>query len=253
MSSKGGGTSKNVSIPSSPLITSPLGVAFNNLFGVPVSFKHKNKFNPQGDAFAISGDVGSEGKTNIAPQIFEPEDFLALKDQLDPVPESIFEQLGRSNLLGSQALFEDLVPTVRDISSTGLRTDIAPIVEREQNRFSQEIIPELANQFGFLGGGGSVLSSDFGAAAAREASNLGFNLGGIQAELDEAAAGRRLQGVQLQEELATTAASFPVALGRDILSLSEANFDQTLLQRPGGQLLNFFNNLICSSGEHLPR
>jgi len=244
MASSGGGESSNKSTPSSPLITSPLGVAFNNIFGVPTSFKEKPWWGGQGDAFMISGNVGEEGGTNIAPQIFDENSFASLTDQLDPVPQSIFSQLGELNLLGAQDLFADLVPTVKDISSTGLRTDISPIAAREENRFFNEIIPELAGQFAQLGGGSSVLTSDFGAAAAREGSNLAFNLGGLQSQLDENAADRRLAGVELQQQLGTTAASFPVALGKDILALNEANFDQELLFRPGGQFLNFLNNLV---------
>lgn len=243
--------SENKSTPRDPEFTNPLGLAFMNLFGVPVSF------NPKNQSFGISGDIGQQGSSLFAHRMFGPDDFGLLRDQLGPVQDSPFANLALQNLPGADQAFGSAIDflnqsVIPGLDRAGQVTDIAPIQAQQMRLFNQQIVPELANQFGFLGGGGqNLLSSDFGAAVAREGGNIATNLGALQFQAEEAAADRMLQAGQIGAGVATTLgglgaqrAAFPTALGQDLLALQEQNLDFQLLNRPGGLLLNFLNNLM---------
>jgi hypothetical protein len=240
MGSGGESEQDSKSAPSKPLQTNPLGIAFGELFGQNFGF------DPSRAGFVLAGDDPADYVDKTANQIFNADSFNVLTDQLDPVANSPFGDLATQNMLSMNDLFQnELIPGATEMANTGFRTDLDPIIKQQMAQFQNQMVPELANQFGFLGGGGqNRLSSDFGAATANAAGGIATNLGSLQVDADEAAAGRRAEGIGLAGELSQLSAAFPAALGSDILSLNEQNFDQTLLGRPGGQLMNLLNNLM---------
>ena len=239
MGAGGSSNQSSQSAPSRPIYTNPLGIAFGNLFGQNYDFNKKR------GGFRL-GTPGGDDEAGFANQIFGPDMFDSLGDQLDPVDNSLFADMATQNLGITNDLFQNtLLPGAEELASTGFRTDLAPITAQSLRLFNEEIIPGLANQFGMLGGGGqNQLSSDFGAAAAREGAGIATDLGALNVQLSESAADRRTQGLGLAGELGQMSAAFPSALGSDILALNEQNFDFSLLQREGGQLMNLFNNLM---------
>ncbi len=262
MAQTGSSSQKSDSKPVSPSLTNPLDIAFSNLFGQQFSFGQPGRKMHEGNrAFFLSNDPGDVDPGGaLAPQIFGPDTFSTLLDQLAPVQNSGFGALANQNLHGanecygntSELLQNELSPGAYNVTNNGLPTDLDPIIAQQLNQFRSQMIPELANQFGFLGGGGqNRLSSDFGAAAANAAGGIATNLGALQVDLDEASAERQLSGLQLAgqfgqllPEIGQLSAAFPAALGSDILSLEEQNFDFNLLQRQGGQFMNLLNNLV---------
>lgn len=237
MASAGGGgsksSSKQSSRPSTPIFSTPLGPTFNNLFGVPT------RMSKRGGGFVVAGAPGSgKGSFDFANQLFSPESFDMLGDQLAPVQGG--DQFAPAALQGfDQALGlfdENIFPALQELTSTGFRTSAEPIAQQQLERFQQEVVPGLAEQFSFLGGGGSVLSSDFGAAAAREGGNILSDIGALQVGLDEAAAGRRQAGLGEAALLGTQRAALPLDFG-------EAFRQEELAGRPGGQLLSFLDQL----------
>jgi hypothetical protein len=245
--------SKNESEPRDPEFTNPLGLAFLNLFGIPTGWAEDNA------SFGITGNVGAPGASTFAPRLFTPDMFNRLTDQLDPVPMSEFERMARQGVQGADNAFgsamglfqNSLFPAVGRAAS-GKPTDIQPIIDQQMRMFRNQIMPEISNQFGFLGGGGqNQLTGDFGESLARAGGDIATNLGALRFQAEESAADRMLQALQFGGNIGTgfanlgaQRAAFPAALGSDIFALSQQNFDQQLLQRPGGQLLNFFNNLM---------
>lgn len=255
MTSVGSSGQTSESRPTKPIFTNPLDLAFSGLFG------QRFKYDANKGGFRVQRPDGEQPVGGgFSGQIFSPEMFGSLLDQLQPVDQSIFSQMATENLQGANNLFgstidlfqNQLLPSAQNIANTGLPTNLDPIIAQSMNLFNQEIVPELANQFGFLGGGGqNILSGDFGAALAREGGNIATDLGALQVDLDEASAGRQLEGLnlagqfgQILPELGQLSAAFPAALGSDILALDEQNFDLSLLQTEGGQLMNLLNNLV---------
>jgi len=86
---------------------------------------------------------------------------------------------------------EGLIPTAQELGETGFRTDIGPAQDYALNLFEREMVPELAERFGSPQGGSG--SRD---AYLRAAGDVSSELGAMQVALDEAAAARRLQGLQ---------------------------------------------------------
>jgi hypothetical protein len=130
---------------------------------------------------------------------------------------------------------QNLIPGAQNLANTGFRTDIDPIRQQMLNEFRNVMVPELANQFGSLGGGGQAISSDFGGALAREGSNLYTNLGAIQAQLDEASAGRRVEGLGLGGQFGQ--------------GLTQVGAAQTGLGQAGGELGVNFGQLGLAEGQ----
>lgn len=243
------------SAPTRPVFTDPLSLAFQGLFGTG-----DFRFSQRQGGFIMADPGDNRIIDPFASQIFGDQNFASLGDQLNPVGQSPFSQLATQNLFGADQAFSDtidffqntLLPEATNIGQTGLPTDIDSIIAQQMNQFNQQIIPDLANQFAFLGGGGNnILSSDFGAAAANAGGDLSANLGALQFQADESAAERQLQGLQLAgafgqtiPDLAQIQAALPAAVGSDILSLDEQNFDLSLLQQPGGQFMNLLSNLL---------
>ena len=244
-----------LSYPLPPVYTSPAGSLVNNLFGVPT------RYDPTRGGFTISGApgggggggqgdfwnnlMGGSGGFNFANPIFTPDSFAVLRDQLDPVGDSPFLSQALGGLDSALGLYDEtLLPGVRDLANTGFRTDVSPIAEQMLRQFQGELIPGLAEKFSFLGGGGQTLSSDFGAAAARAGGDLFSDIGALQVGADEAAAGRRVGGLELGGLLGQERAALPLEVGAGAIGIENMWQNFILSQRPGGQLISFIERLL---------
>lgn len=135
---------------------------------------------------------------------------------------------------------EGLFPFLEDFVATGRPTDITPIADAEINRLLTETAPSLAENFaGLLG------SSGFENALARAGGDVGFNLGAIQAQLDEAATGRALEALGIApgifEAPSNLLAGFAEALG----SSGQRFRERKESARPGGRILQFLPALLA--------
>jgi len=240
-------TSINESEPRNPEFTNPLSLAFANLFGMGTAFNsdtntymltgaqstdpsQQTKTDWMGNQYTVQDGEFKQGNAQFANQIFTPDTFNALTDQLNPVTQGGGSQNVRSALDSFSGFSQDL-------AKTGFKTDIDPIRQQMLREFQQQTVPDLANQFSTLGGGGqNAPFSDFNQAAIRAGGDMFTNLGALDFQASESAADRRQQGLSFLGQMP--------GLESDALALQEQNFDFQLLSRPGGQLLNFFNNLM---------
>jgi hypothetical protein len=249
--------SSQKSEPSEPIFSSPLGPAFNNLFGIPM------RYDPKRGGFEVGGQPGTNlsdpnnfewrGRKeasqewdqgtgrDFAPQIFGPETFGVLADQLAPTGGAGMTGYAAQAQQGLDQMInlfdQSILPGLEELVGTGFRTDATPIAEQMLRQFQQETIPGLAEQYSFLGGGGSTLSSDFGAAASRAGGDIFSNIGGLQTQLDEAASGRRMEGMELASILGSERVAAPLEAAGAIRA-------EELAARPGGQLLSFLEQLM---------
>lgn len=177
----------------------------------------------------ISGSRTSGGKTipggESAPfsgRAFFPEDFLSLRDQLE-APENLlpggFGQDIISQALSNLGIFQNtIIPGAQELAETGFRTSASDLI-------SNDILPQLREENILLGGQG--FESDFQANALRQALSA-------QVGLDEAAAGRRTQGLSLFQQLA----GFPLDFGADLAEFEDIEQQREVGNRPGSQILN---------------
>ena len=201
-----------------------------------------------GSAFGGSQAGGSSGKSASQPltqpppdqgqfanQVFFPEDFGPLRDQLDPALSLLDpETFGSERLAGASQIFDESVtPGLRELAETGFRTDISPIVAAEQNRLLRETVPSIRE---LAAANTGAFSTDFQRNLLGAGSDLGFNLGALQAELDEAAAGRRVGGLQL-------ASGLPLEFASDVLGFQEEARASEFSGRPGTQVTTLLNTL----------
>lgn len=154
--------------------------------------------------------------------------LTAPRNQLQKTEKRLFEE--------SEPLFREvqdlLTGPIRDplleLLSTGFRTDIAPIVAGEQYRLANETAPGLAERFS-----GALQGSGFANSLAQAGEDLGMYLGEKQVELDEAASGRRVQGLNMAPGLFTA----PLDLQTGYAQAMGAAGDRWLARHPGARQL----------------
>ena len=188
--------------------------------------------------------LGSIARGGFAPQIFQPADFLGLRNMLAPTGRNILQELaGPIGMLGAEGL-GGIVDSSQNALTQGLdsgfRTDMQPIIEAEKRRFSRETVPGLMEQYAGLTGGFSSATSS---GLANAASDLGISLGSQQAQFDEAASNRRLQSMSV----APSIAGMPFGLGSQALGLGSQIQEDQYLSRPEIQLMRTLSNLFSFS------
>lgn len=170
---------------------------------------------------------GSQFTGDFASQVFGPGSFEPIADLL--TMENPFA--GVAGALGAQGSIESLTSgllgTLNEGLETGFRTDIDPIREAALRDFQQEIIPGISEQFATQTGS---FSSDFLGAQTRAGADLFSELGALQTQLDEAAAGRRTD----LTALAPGVLQAPAEIAGGLLNLGA----QLNLETPGGRALN---------------
>lgn len=114
-------------------------------------------------------------------------------------------QLGPGIQSGIENL-EGLAPFAQELVETGFETDLQPIVDLEQRRFGRETIPGLAERFPSLGLSGSGAQGLLSSAGV----DLGTELGSLQVALDEASAGRRVQGLGIAPSIFAAPSTFGI-------------------------------------------
>lgn len=234
-------TSESQQAPAPPVAFNPLTGVLLNLFGVPTRLDTGRGGivvgNPRGGDPAIGfGGRGTPppGQGQFANQVFGPEDFDVLRDQLDPLINLLGPAFAGGRLTDATQLFdESVIPGLRELAETGFRTDIAPIVAAEQNRLQSETVPSIRE---LAAANTGPFSTDFQRNLLGAGSSLGFNLGALQAELDEASAGRRAGGLSLASEL-------PLSFASDVLGFQEEARASEFAGRPGTQAANLLQSL----------
>lgn len=164
-------------------------------------------------------DVFSRGATAAA----QTGDFSLLPAEIyDPYRQAT---TGIDQLLGAAQ------PVVSALIESGLPVDIAPLVAGAQSRFSNLLVPEIAERFSPEQGTG------FQNIAAREANLLATELGQLEFNAQEAARQRQLEGITVGapalSSLYTARTSLPIGLLEDLYGLGQAGAAAT----PGARAL----------------
>lgn len=191
----------------------------------------------------FEGDVPyNRARGSMANQIFFPSTFDTLADQLYPTaPTSYFEESALQGLGMGTSLFDNiLMPSTALGALTGFRTDMDPIKQEAQRGFTEDFLPEAANQYAAANLG---FSSDFGDSIAREAGRVSSELGAMQTGLDEASAQRRMDMQSIGGLLAQQRAQLPIDIGQSMLNFRMDRQARDLAERPGGQLMTMLSNL----------
>jgi hypothetical protein len=206
-SSQSGGGGKQ--LLSTQSIATPL---IQNLFG------QTTKVNRFGGFMPASTRKG--GSLQFANQVFGPESFEALGGLADPI------DIGGLGLGDIGNLITDTAGFQGELARTGFKTDIGPAVELSRMLFEDEFIPGALEQFGMSGLDAG--DSDVQSALLREGSRRATELGALDIDLSEAAAQRRLLGLQ--------------GAG-GVLDLQNLGQATAFAQSDAGQLLNNFLQL----------
>ena len=154
----------------------------NNLFGVPTR-------TDVGGGGIMLGDAPYQGGAGFqfANPAFGSGDWDALSGITDTT------DFGDQGLdIGS--ILQRTAGQQQELSQTGFKTDISPAVALSQRLFEEEFIPGAMEQFGGLGLNPG--DTDFTNAMMREGSRRATELGALDIDLSEAAAGRRMAGMQ---------------------------------------------------------
>jgi hypothetical protein len=163
-------------------------------------------------------------------RIFGPESFADIADLAD------YRNLGAAGAQGVMGGWEDYLsgtvqPTLQEGLGTGFRTDMDPIRAEAMRAYQEEVIPQLKQQF--AGQTGSF-ATDFLGATARAGSTMETQLGALQAQMDEAAANRRLAAMS-QAGLPAELASLGLGVGAEYeLAATPGGQQATLLQMLAG-------------------
>lgn len=154
-----------------------------NLFG------QKTHTDPWGGGFRPGGVAGLPGIEGyqFANPMFGPDSFSGLSGLTDTTD---FGEQG----LDMGGLIERTAGQQQELSETGFKTDISPAVDLSRRLFEEEFIPGALEQFGSLGL--DARDSDTQGALLREGSRRATELGALDIDLSEAAAGRRMAGMQ---------------------------------------------------------
>jgi len=205
-----------------------------------------NNFNGSGS------NIGNVPQGGFAPQVFQPSDFMTLRGLLDSTQRNSLQDsalgIGQQGVDSFNNIFQSVLgpgqQALGESLSTGFRTDIQPIVDVERRRFERETVPGLAEQFAGLTGG---FSSDFRNSLLNASTDLGVNLGGQQAALDEAASGRRLAALTAAPAGAAALTQLPFAAANAGLGLGAQIQEDQFLSSPAAQLMRNLTNIFSLS------
>ena len=198
----------------------------------------------------------------FANPIFAPSDFNSLADLKEPVPltepQVMARELltnGRLGELTGQTGFGSNINEVLDylngplmgygeeLARTGYKTDIKPVQDYADFRFKNFILPELASQFGATT---NALSSDFAGQAQLAGADLLSQLGALDTQLSESAAGRRVGGLDFLQQLNKQRGALPIDFAKALSALGTTFQSENANLRPGAalfQLLSALNGL----------
>ena len=209
----------------------PASLIFGESLGIPSTVNRQG-----GLSFGMPGVNQGLGLANRS---FNTGAFDALGSLADPMNPFQLDIPGAANYFGNQAidLFGgSILPAARELADTGFKTDIQPAVDFSKYLFQNEFLPGAAEQFGQAGLGPG--DSDFGAAIAREAGRRSNELGALDVQLSEAAAGRRAAGLPWASQV-------PTGLGDLLYGFEQSSRQAQRAASPGGQLWDL---LMAASG-----
>lgn len=178
-------------------------------------------------------------------------DFLDFLETALPISdlETAGTDILRNSIPGFEQSLEQLAGLAgpaQDLVDTGFRTDLQPIIDAELRRFERETVPGLAERFG------SALSgSGFQTATSDAAADLGVELGALQTALDEAAASRRITGLQLAPSIFGAPTAAATTFGPQIEAGGARERAREESVRPGARLpnaLSFLTGLETQQG-----
>lgn len=178
-------------------------------------------------------------------RLIQPSSFDPLAGLFAPQSGTGLNISNTGAYFGNEAanLYRDVLgPGIRDLAATGFKTDIQPAVDLSSYLFKNEFLPAAAEQYGQLGL--NPRDSDFGSAIAREASRRATELGALNLDLQEAAAGRRAAGIPL-------AAQFPTGFADLLYGFDESTRRAQLGQSDAGQVFSLLAQLagISTQGQ----
>lgn len=170
---------------------------------------------------------------------------------LNPLPMSVGEKAGKRLFDTSEPLFREvqqlLTGPIRDplleLLRTGFRTDLQPIIAGEQYRLANETAPALAEKYG-----GALFGSGFQNALAQAGEDLGMYLGEQQVAADEAAAARRMGGLNMAPGLFTAPLDLQLGYGKSRFDFGNAYRTAREMRRPGYRQLAAFPALVSAEG-----
>ncbi len=200
-------------------------------------------FNPS-FGFQTTGKQ-TPGRERFFPTIFDVEagrkikDFINTPSQIGQLGELARNEIATpENIRGSFSQFQEsaggISEALREGLATGFRTDVDPIIERARRSLFQETIPDITEQFA---GSSGIASSDFGRALANAGRDLELDLGTLQVDADEAAAGRRSQLLPVAGDISAKLLATPTLFGSDLAGLEEIFRTQEEDTAPGAKLL----------------
>jgi len=226
-SSGGGGNSLQYANPAGGLLSSILGVNYNKQTNNGVASNSVTGFYPNSPFANL--------QSNLSQFINNPPQLQGLGD-IQSILGGVPAQYN-----AMQGLFNNtIIPGATQLAQTGFPTSIAPVQQAALRQFYRQDVPALANQFA---GQTGTFSTDFLNQLGQTAGDIETNLGALQTQLDEAAAGRRVQGLGLLPGLATASAGLGPAIGQDLFSTeNQINQAQQALM-PGYRGLQSFLQL----------
>jgi hypothetical protein len=184
---------------------------------------------------------------NMARDILEAIGTGDIEDYLtNPLKLTQLEKRERQLFEESEPLFREiqqlLTGPIRDpllqLLDHGFKTDIDPIIAAENRRFFNETIPGVAERYA-----GSLDSSGFENALAQSAEDMGIYLGEREYDANEAAAGRRMQGLQMAPNLFTAPLDLQHGFATAMGAAGQRNRERRESVRPGFRQLQAFPSL----------
>jgi hypothetical protein len=184
---------------------------------------------------------------NMARDILEAIGTGDIEDYLmNPIPLTKLEKSERRLFEESEPLFREvqqlLTGPIRDplqeLLRTGFRTDLTPIIEGEQHRLATQTAPALAERFA-----GALQGSGFENALAAAGGDLGMYLGEQQVGADEAAANRRMTGLQIAPGLFTAPLDLQTGYATAVGAAGQRFRERKESTRPGFRQLAAFPSL----------
>ncbi len=236
MVSGGGGSGSSESQPANASFLNPIGGVLSNLFGVGTKIG-------QFGGIEQTGPLGTGDGLGFANRAFGQGSFESIADLLRVDNAGIGTAqaaLGQSDNLFSSidSLIQgQFLPALGEGIDTGFRTDIDPIRQQAIRNFTQTTVPQIQEAFAQQTGS---FSTDFLNSITGGAADIETNLGAIQAQLDEAAAGRRTSILGQAPGLAEQAGQVGFNIGGAALNLGE---QITLDGTPGGRALTLMQIL----------
>ena len=233
----GGSSGSSSSGPAPASFLNPIGGVLANLFGINAGV------DSLGGIGLKQGGLGLDNTGQFASSAFGPGRFESIADLLRVDNAGLGTAqaaLGQSgNLFSSidNLIQGQFLPALGEGIETGLRTDIDPIRQQAIRNFTQTTVPQIQEAFAQQTGS---FSTDFLNSITGGAADIETNLGAIQAQLDEAAAGRRQGFVNAAPGLLGQAGTTGFDIGGAALNLGE---QITLDATPGGRALTLMQIL----------